>query len=71
MHRKCGVIFCDNEHGSGEVTFPDLEHMSVYELQQRFIEPPPEKQTRREAKAAGWQRVNGADYCPQCVEGGL
>ena len=68
LHRKCGVIFCENEHGFGDVTFPDLETMSVFDLQQRFIEPPPESKTRREAKAVGWGRVNKADYCPQCME---
>lgn len=71
MHRKCGVIFCANEHGFGEITFPDLEQMSVYELQMRFVNPPTEAQTRREAKAAGWRRVNKEDYCPQCVESGI
>lgn len=71
MHRKCGVIFCANEHGLGDVTFPDLEAMSLHELVQRFVNSPTEAQTRREAKAAGWRRVNGEDYCPQCVENGL
>lgn len=71
MHRKCGVIFCANEHGTGEVTFPDLERMSVQQLLQRFVDSPTEAQTRREAKAAGWRRVNGEDYCPMCVESGL
>jgi hypothetical protein len=65
------VIFCENEHGCGDVTFPNLEQMSVYELQQRFVNSPTEGQTRREAKASGWRRVNGADYCPQCVENGI
>ena len=55
----------------GEVTFPDLGQMSMYELEQRFVDSPTEAQTRREAKSAGWRRVNGADYCPQCVESGL
>lgn len=71
MYRKCGVIFCANEHGCGDVTFPSLEEMSVFDLQQRFIDPPKESQLRRESKAAGWRRVNGEDYCPQCVESGL
>lgn len=71
MHRKCGVIFCENEHGTGDVTFPDLETMGTHELMQRFINAPTERQTRLEAKAAGWRRVNGADYCPQCMESEL
>lgn len=68
MHRKCGIIFCENEHGTGEVTFPNLNEMDVAELHQRFINSPTEAQTRVEAKKAGWTRVNGADYCPQCKE---
>jgi hypothetical protein len=68
MHRKCGVIFCENEHGCGDVTFPDLDAMSIFDLQQRFIEAPSERQTRQEARAAGWGRVNKADYCAQCME---
>lgn len=71
VHRTCGVIFCENEHGTGEVTFPDLEQMSAYDLQQRFVNSPTQAQTRREAKAAGWRRIYGADYCPACVESGL
>lgn len=71
MHRKCGIIFCENEHGMGDVTFPDLSKMSLYELEQRFVNPPTERQTRLDAKAAGWVRMNGADYCPTCAENGL
>lgn len=71
MHRKCCVIFCGNDHGTGDVTFPDLETMSGYDLQQRFIESPSLGETRRAAKAVGWRRVNGEDYCPQCMENGL
>jgi hypothetical protein len=71
VHRKCGVIFCENEHGCGEVSFPDLGSMSQFELEQWFINSPTEAQTRREAKAAGWGRVNKADYCPQCMESGV
>jgi hypothetical protein len=29
------------------------------------------RRKRREAKAAGWRRVCGEDYCPSCVESGL
>lgn len=71
MFRKCGVIFCANEHGIGEVTFPYLQTMSLDELQQMFVKSTTEAQTRRDAKAFGWRRVNGEDYCPQCVESGL
>jgi hypothetical protein len=71
VHRKCGVIFCGNEHGTGDVTYPDLEQMSTSQIVQRFVDSPPESLTRREAKAAGWRRVNGEDYCPMCVESGI
>jgi hypothetical protein len=71
MFRKCGVIFCSNEHGSGDVTFPGLMQMDEHELMQRFIDSPTEMLTRRAAKAAGWGRVNKEDYCPDCMANGV
>ena len=71
MYRRCGIIFCGNEHGTGDVTFPDVSMMSASELMARFIEPPTESVTRKAAKAEGWGRVNGEDYCPTCIECGI
>jgi hypothetical protein len=68
MIRKCSILFCDNDHGSGDVTFPDVASMDAYEIQQMFINEPTLEISRRNAKQAGWGRVNGADYCPMCLE---
>ena len=68
MIQKCKLLFCDNEHGFGEVTFPKLDDMSTHEIMQELINPRTQGQLRREAKKAGWGRVNGGDYCPACME---
>lgn len=68
MTRKAVVIFCDNEHGSGDVCFPDLTTLSGFEFQQRMIACEKATIVRREAKAAGWGYVGGVDYCPACME---
>jgi hypothetical protein len=57
------VIFCENEHGISDVTFPALGDLET----QTFIDNTETVATlRKKAKAAGWTRVNGADYCPGC-----
>jgi hypothetical protein len=58
MIRTAKLIFCDNEHGMGDVTYPDLFDPTL-------------KQLRKDAKQAGWSRHAGADYCQQCTEGGI
>jgi hypothetical protein len=70
MIRTAKIIFCDNEHGTGDVTYPDFYQESA-ELAQYFIVSLSLKETRKAAKKAGWSRHNGADYCPQCTEGGI
>lgn len=67
MIRKAQILFCDNEHGSGDVAFPDLSRLAGFEIQQAFIEGNDKRSLRRAAKAAGWGRVNGGDYCPGCM----
>lgn len=67
MIRTAKVIFCENEHGTGDVTFPNLDMMSTVELQQEYIGQRTARQLRQEAKKAGWGRVDGGDYCPSCV----
>ena len=69
MTRKCALLFCDNEHGTGDVTFPDINAMTSDEINQVFIQSPTTKMLRSEAKLAGWGKVNGGDYCPACMEG--
>ncbi len=68
MIRRATLLFCDNEHGAGDFTFPDLDEQSAAETKQEFIEPRGVGALRKAAKAAGWGRVNGADYCPGCME---
>jgi hypothetical protein len=67
MIRKAQVIFCDNEHGTGDVCFPDLTALDSFEIQQKLIDGNCIRSLRKEAKAAGWGRVNGGDYCPNCM----
>jgi hypothetical protein len=62
------IVFCENEHGAGDVTFPDLDELSAFDLKQHFIGKKGTGQLRKEAKAAGWGRINGGDYCPGCME---
>lgn len=68
MIRKAQIIFCDNEHGTGDVCFPDLTTLSGFEFQQALIEGNSVGEVRRAAKAAGWGKVNGGDYCPHCMK---
>jgi hypothetical protein len=68
MIRKCQILFCDNDHGCGDVTYPDVTEMDGYAVQQLFINGTDMKSLRKEAKEKGWRRVNGADYCPGCME---
>jgi len=65
--RSAKIIFCENEHGTGDVTFPDLDR-TVQELQAEYVAPQTVGQLRKSAKKAGWGRVNGGDYCPSCME---
>lgn len=69
MIRSTKLIFCDNEHGAGDVTFPDLDDSS-FDIKQHFIYPvqPTAAELRKAAKKAGWTRVDGGDYCPICSE---
>jgi len=67
MTRQLRIIFCDNEHGS-DVTFPDLNQFLPQDLIQRSIRDASFADLRKEAKAAGWGRFQGADYCPYCME---
>ncbi len=68
MTRKTTILFCENDHGTGDVCFPDVDGMDAFEVKQLFIEPGTNKSLRLAAKQAGWGRVNRADYCPGCME---
>ena len=61
MIRPAKRIYCDQEHGTGDVAFPDLDAVN-------WIDGPATAATlRREARKLGWRRIMGADYCPDCV----
>lgn len=68
MTKKATLLFCDNEHGSGDVTFPDVKALDGFDIQQHFIAEASIGALRKAAKQAGWGRVNGGDYCPGCME---
>ncbi len=69
MIRSCKILFCDNEHGTGDVTFPDVSAMDAQTIRQEFIDAHPSVGSlRKAAKAEGWGRINGGDYCPGCME---
>ena len=65
MIRTFKVLFCDNEHGTGDIIFP--ENFSQ-ELRDDMIQSRNASQLRKGAKDAGWSRVDGADYCASCTE---
>lgn len=68
MIRKSHLLFCDNDHGTGDVTFPDLKSLDAYDTQQQFVVGNTVRTLRADAKQCGWGRVGGADYCPNCME---
>ena len=71
MVRNCFFIFCENEHGTGDVCFPDLDTLEAFDTKQAIIQSNSKRQVRADAKKAGWGRVNGGDYCPACMESGI
>lgn len=71
MINKCSLLFCDNEHGMGDVCFPDIGGMDNFNIKQVFIKGNTTQSLRAEAKKAGWGRVNGGDYCPGCMESSI
>jgi hypothetical protein len=68
---KASFLFCANEHGIGDVTYPDVDTMGGFELKQYVMKGPRVSELRKLAKAEGWGRVNGDDYCPTCMESGI
>lgn len=68
MIKKAHLLFCDNEHGTGDVTFPDVKSLDGYDIQQQFIQGITVGSLRAAAKQSGWGRVEGGDYCPNCME---
>lgn len=68
MIAKCNLLFCSDEHGTGDVCWPDVTQLDSYGIQQMFIKGKTIRELRKEAKQAGWGQFNGADYCPSCME---
>jgi len=60
MIRTAKVLYCEEEHGVGDITFPALGDVDPM----RDVNA---VELRRRAKAAGWVRVHGADYCDGCA----
>ncbi len=58
------VLFCDNEHGIGERTYPELSDLQS----DSFVNAPAPGRLRKKAKELGWGRHEGGDYCPECME---
>jgi hypothetical protein len=56
--RTAKKIYCDNEHGVGDVFFPDSGD---------YVNGPSIREIRRKAKAAGWIRTRRNDFCPDCA----
>ena len=71
MINNARILFCDNEHGTGDVCFPDIDKMDSYDIKQVLIKGNTAKELRKEAKKDGWGRINGGDYCPACMESGV
>lgn len=71
MIRAARFLYCDNEHGVGNISFPDLDSMTDQQRDEHFINPPTAAQLRKSAKKAGWSRCAGGDYCEMCTEGGI
>ena len=69
MNATQQILFCDNEHGFGDVCFPNVDEMDGYQVKELFKHGKGRiSALRKEAKKAGWGRVCGADYCPGCME---
>lgn len=68
MILKLPLLFCENEHGNGERCFPDIYKLDGFDISQAALNDLSVPDLRREAKKQGWGRVNGGDFCPQCME---
>lgn len=62
--RSIMVIFCDNDHGTGEQTYPDVDRIAASD----FVAPRGRKQLREDAKRAGWTFPRGLAFCPLCSQ---
>ena len=58
------ILFCENEHGCGDVTFPNTDDLN----ERSFMVPMTIRMLRAKAKIAGWTRSKGRDLCDICSE---
>lgn len=66
MIRTIKVLFCEEDHGVGDRTFPDLMDLDT----RMFIDGAPTvSELRKLAKKHGWTRSGKADYCETCSAG--
>jgi len=65
--RKIQFLFCDNEHGTGDVCFPDVSGTED-SVMRTIVNGNTARSLRAAAKKEGWGRVGGGDYCPACME---
>ena len=66
MIRTLKVLFCDEDHGTGDRMFPDLFDIDPRMFVEGSLTP---AKLRKLAKVAGWTRSGGADYCETCSAG--
>lgn len=69
MILKLILIACENEHGNGEKIFPNIDAMDAHKICELAQSQLNVADVRRKARAVGWGRVNGGDFCPGCTEG--
>jgi hypothetical protein len=66
MIRIVRVLLCDEEHGTGDVIFPEDLQGELRDCQ--TYSPATAAEIRRDARKAGWRRKGGRDLCPGCAE---
>ena len=63
MVKTVKFLYCDNEHGFGDVMFPDV---NASDLDLKLVEGSA-RTLRKLARGEGWRFWHGRDYCPNCV----
>jgi hypothetical protein len=64
MIRTAKLLFCSEDHGSGDQTFPCIADLDT----DSFIRPASTRELRSQARTAGWRCIKGRDFCESCVE---
>ena len=66
--RRAMALYCDEEHGIGDVVFPAADSANAYSSDAKFDPDLTAVKLRRLARAEGWRRFQNVDYCPSCVQ---